>query len=385
MIVLDERLQALKRTARGLAGEFRDHALELDARPDEIAPFLSLEGVQWMWRMSVPAEHAAAPLRIGPHTYHGTDCLERVITFEQLSYGDAAMTLAAPGPSMSGVIVSELGDDEQRERYYAQILAEPTWTFFALTEPARGSDASALQTALSADGHGGLRLDGCKRYVGNGTRARIGVVFARTRPGPLGIEAALVDTRDSGFEAQPLDMLGLRGARISELRFDGMRVTPDAILGRHLPATRRGLQGAVTTFNRLRPCVAAAALGTAQAAIDYVREQRHSFSECERDTLDDLDDGLAVTRQLIYRAAVEAQADPTRGALASAAKLHAVRIVERATRAAAALLGPGSLLEDPLLEKWLRDARGFEFMEGTTNVQKLNVFQGLNRGQFRDA
>jgi alkylation response protein AidB-like acyl-CoA dehydrogenase len=295
------------------------------------------------------------------------------------------MTLGAPGPSMSGLIVAELGDADQQERFYAEVLAEPTWTFFALTEPARGSDASALETSLGADGDDGLRLDGCKRYIGNGTRARLGVVFVRTRPGPLGIEAALVDTRAGGFEARPLEMLGLRGARISELRFAGMRVAPEAILGSHLPATRRGLQGAVLTFNRLRPGVAAAALGTAQASVDYVREQRRSFGERERETLDELDDGLAATRELVFRAAVDAQADPTRGALASAAKVHAVRLVERATRAAASLLGSGSLLEHPLLEKWLRDARGFEFMEGTTNIQKLNVFQGMNRGQFRDA
>ena len=59
-----------------------------------------------------------------------------------------------------------------------------------------------------------------------------------------------------------------------------------------------------------------------------------------------------------------------------------MRLATRATLTVASLLGPGSLLEHPLLEKWSRDARGFEFMEGTSNMQKLNVFQGLEKGQL---
>jgi alkylation response protein AidB-like acyl-CoA dehydrogenase len=45
------------------------------------------------------------------------------------------------------------------------------------------------------------------------------------------------------------------------------------------------------------------------------------------------------------------------------------------------VLGPGALLEHPLLEKWRRDAMGMEFMEGTSDIQRLNVAQGyLRRG-----
>ena len=121
--------------------------------------------------------------------------LERVVFFEELAYGDAGLTLACPGPSMSGVVVSGLGLPDQQGRFFGRILAEPTWTFFALTEPGKGSDALALETALTPAGEpGAWRLDGAKRYIGNGTRAQLGVVFARSRPGPLGIEAVLIET-----------------------------------------------------------------------------------------------------------------------------------------------------------------------------------------------
>jgi alkylation response protein AidB-like acyl-CoA dehydrogenase len=384
VIALDDRLLALQALTREQGAEFRAHALTLDERPDDVARHLGLEGFRWLSRMLVPPAYSGDPLRVGPHTYDGLTCMERVVAFEQLAYGDAGMVLAAPGPSMSGILVDELASPAQKERYYARILSEPTWTFFALTEPAKGSDAGALETALTGDGDT-LRLHGRKRYIGNGTRAALGVVFARARPGPLGIEAVLVEAADPAFSAEPLEMLGLRGALPSALAFDGVEVGADQVLGRHLPATRRGLWGAVMTFNRLRPGIAAAALGVAVAAHDYLRVARRRFTTAERDELDTLAQDIAGVRRLTHRAALEVDAAPANGHLASAVKVHAVALAERSTRTAARLLGPGALLEHPLVEKWLRDARGFDFMEGATAIQKLNVFQGLRRDRLDDA
>jgi alkylation response protein AidB-like acyl-CoA dehydrogenase len=381
VIALDDRLLALQDAAREWSADFRRHGLELDERPDDIGVHLALPAARWMARSVIPPQYNPEPLRIGSYRYDGMECLERVVGFEQLAYGDAGMTLACPGPSMCGILVHDLGSPEQQERFFARIGSAPTWTFFALTEPARGSDASALETALTPARDGGdWRLDGVKRYIGNGTRAQLGVVFARSKPGPLGIDAVLVDTTAEGFAAEALDMIGLRGARISELRFDGVRIDRGDVLGHELPRTRRGIWGAVMTFNRLRPAVGAAALGVAQAAYDYARDQRRQLRGGEHERMDDLAEGLAATRQLLYHAAAEIDADPTRGALASAAKVHAVRLAEQATLTAAELLGPGSTLEHPLVDKLLRDARGFEFMEGTSTMQKLNVFQGLQKG-----
>jgi alkylation response protein AidB-like acyl-CoA dehydrogenase len=49
-------------------------------------------------------------------------------------------------------------------------------------------------------------------------------------------------------------------------------------------------------------------------------------------------------------------------------------------RWAAVALGPASLIEHPLLEKWTRDVCSFEFMEGTGNIQRIHVAQGYQAG-----
>ncbi|MDS0134337.1 MULTISPECIES: acyl-CoA dehydrogenase family protein [unclassified Amycolatopsis] len=372
--VLDERLEALRDAAREWGTEFRTAGAGLDTDPDGVGELLDLGGVRCLATMLVPEEFGGAGLRLGPHRFHGMTAIERTVVLEELARGDAGLMLASPGASMSGVLVDVLADREQKEWFYGRLLKRPTWTFFALTEPDRGSDATALETALTTSPDGGPhRLDGRKKYVGNAARAALGVVFARTGPGPLGVTAVLVDTTDPGFHAEPLESLGLRAARICELTLDGVAVPAERVLGRDRSPARRGMWACVQTFNRLRPGVAAIALGIAAAAHDYVR--------AEGGRLDELGRRIDGVRHLVHLSAIEVDADGSRGHLASAAKAEACRLAEDATLEACGFFGPRARWDHPALDKLARDARGVEFMEGAGNIQKLTVFQGLLAGK----
>jgi alkylation response protein AidB-like acyl-CoA dehydrogenase len=382
MIELDDRLLALRAETRRLGEDLRAHALELDTDPDAIYRLLHLPGFNYLSSTLIPVRHQPEPFRVGPHRFYGMCALERVIAMEELSRGDAGGLLAAPGPSLSGVLVDELADDEQKQWYYGQLCARPTWTFFALTEPARGSDAGALNTEIKpSEVDGPWRLNGAKRYIGNGVRASIGVVIGRRSPGPLGITAAIVDTSAPGFHAEIIPTSGLRAARLSALTFTDVPIPADRILGRHLPASKRGMRGVVRTFNQLRPGVAALAVGVAGAALDYVKANRRMLSAVQRHELQVLEMRIATTRELVYRAAIAVDADPDAGAIGSAAKARAAALAEQATLLAPRFFGAGARLEHPMIDKLARDARGFEFMEGTSNVQKLTLFQGYLKGK----
>jgi alkylation response protein AidB-like acyl-CoA dehydrogenase len=378
MTELDHRLVALREQVREWAGDFRTAGLQLDRDPEAIHRHLHLPAVRYLSTMVIPPESGAAPTRVGGHRFYGMASLERAVVLEELASADAGMMLASPGPSMCGVLIDLLADTKQKEWFYGKLLESPQWTFFALTEPGRGSDANALETALSPSGV----LSGAKKYVGNAARASVGVVFARTRPGPLGITAVLVETSAPGYSAVPIDTVGLRGARISEITLDGMEISPDRMLGRHLSRAQRGMWACVQTFNRLRPGVAALALGIARAAYEYVLANRVSPRRAEQDRLDLLGRRINGTRSLIHMAAAAVDARGDEGHLASAAKARACQLAEEATLEACGYFGPGARLEHPLLDKLARDARGVEFMEGTGNMQKLNLFQGLLMGKL---
>ncbi|WP_248294166.1 acyl-CoA dehydrogenase family protein [Actinoplanes sp. TBRC 11911] len=378
MIKLDDRLATLRRHAHEWGRELRPYAMDLDADP-AVPRALDSMAVRYLQRVLVPED----PLVVDGHRFDGVAALERVVVFEELCRGDAGVTLAAPGPSLSGVLIARLGDPAQREYFFSRVRQERLWTFFALTEPSGGSDAGGLSTDLSTvDETGNHRLNGVKRFVGSARRARLGTVFARTRPGPLGVIAVLVDAADPGFQAVPLPMIGLRGLEICAIDLTDVAVAPQHVLGRHLPPSARGLWSAVQTFNQLRPGVAAIALGIARAAVEYIRAERPGAHGTDLDRIERLESEVASVRQLIWAAAVAVDRNPRDGYLASAAKARAVRLAEEATLGALALLGPGARLDHPYLDKLARDARGVEFMEGTRHIQRLNASQGVINGRF---
>jgi len=378
------RLRSLRGQAAEWAGEFRAHGTPLDSDPDAIGTMLSLGGVQYLATAGVPECFGGRDLRVDGHRFDGMPVLERVLVIEELACGDAGLMLGSPGPSMSGVLVEQLADEDQKARFYGQLVAEPTWTFFALTEREHGSDATAIESAVSDRGKGSLELTGSKCYVGNAARARIGTVFARTGGGPLGIGSFLVDPTSPGFRAEPLETEGLRGAQICEIVMEGVPLTDGDVLGRHLPRTRRGMWASIQVFNRLRPGVAAIAVGIARAAHEYVRAEWRRPPGSAADTIGALGDAIAATRSVVRQAALTVDHGGD-GYLASAAKGRACALAEEVTLAVCDLLGPGARLEHPLLDKLVRDGRGVEFMEGTRNIQALQTFQGLLTGKLDSA
>ncbi|MFF4016203.1 acyl-CoA dehydrogenase family protein [Streptomyces sp. NPDC001843] len=377
---VDPRLAALRGQMREWGADLRPLALEIDRDPEAVRHHFGLPAVRHLATMGIPAEYGHEPEKIDGYRFHGVSALERAIVMEELACADVGTLVAAPGPLLAGVAVGLFADEQQKRWFYGRMLSEPLWTCFALTEPDGGSDAAALRSTLTPTADGAL-LSGEKRYVGNASRAQLGVVFARSGPGPLGITAVLVDTAVPGFRAEPLDMIGLRGARISSIEMDCVPVPQERFLGRHLPSTRRGVWAFVQTFNMLRPGVAAIAVGIARAAVEYVTTHRRTLRTAEREKLADLGRRVDAARHLVHHAAAAVDARGTDGHLASAAKLRTARLAEEATMAACAFFGPGARLDHPLLDKLARDARAMEFLEGTANMQKLNLFQGLLGGK----
>lgn len=377
---LDERLRLLQGQAHEWAAEMRPLALELDADPDAVRRHLDLPAMSRVATLQTPPEHTTDPLRIGPHRYYLMSALERVVFFEEGAWGDLGMMLASPGAPMAGVLVAALGSPQQQEYFFSRVQRRPTWTFFALTEPDGGSDAVGLRTTLTETGGGDLLcLDGAKRYVGNASRGELGVVFARSGPGPLGLAAVMVEASADGFKSEPLDTLGVRAAQIGAITLDSVPIPREQVLGTHLSVTRRGMWGWLRTFHLLRPVVAIMGVGLARAVHEYVRDNRSTLTAWDRERLDAMARRIEGVRRLTRRAAQAADHDPGDGHLGAAAKVAAARLAYDCTRASLTFFPAGARLEHPLLDKLARDARSVEYMEGTTNVQRLGLFGALSR------
>ena len=306
---------------------------------------------------------------------------QRAEMFEAMAYGDPSFLLTTPGPSLSGVLLQSLGDDWQCEFFARYVIEHRSRTFFAVTEPTKGSDAANLQTRLV----GGRKLSGEKLLFGNGAVAPIGTVLARSGDGPLDMVAILLPPdrlRSGAVTARVLDMFAMHGAQLSSMRFDDLHIPEELILGRHRKPMERGLMGMVKTFHRFRPGVAGMAIGHGQALVDYARQHFVAGQPALRDGLDEFDHLLATVRALNLAAASQVDRDPLRGAAVSLAKSKATHAVEEIARRLSRQLPAAALVEHPWLTKALADVYAYEYMEGTTPIQLGHVFTGYRRGEL---
>lgn len=366
-----------------LAEEFRTHSLAVHEgreSAEEVVASLPAE----YWCLGTRPDRNPRPLERNGKRPPVRSCREFTVLMEELCRGDAGLALAMPFSSMSALLMEQMLGDEQLEAHYARMAERPTWTFFALTEPERGSDAGAITTTLEPGPEGAV-LNGVKRYIGNGARAYCGMVFARNTAdsGMFAVQPVLVDADLPGFTAEPLDTMGLKGAGLSEIRLDEVLIpNADGSTAERRAAAPTGLRGAMQTFDTFRPCVGAMALGAGVAVYEYVEHELRRTPGAQRDWERRFAHRITATRGLIATAAAALDRGAGHGSVSSAAKLSAVRLADELAAAAIDALGPAARLEHPLIDKWDGDIRGIEFMEGTSDIQRQTIAQGWIAGRL---
>ena len=297
---------------------------------------------------------------------------ERVVMFEALSYGDVDVALNLPSSSLAGVVIHTLATQKQKASFFSFLRETKSRTFLAITEPNKGSDTMSMETNYSLEG----KLSGKKWLVGHLGTARTGVVMVRTGSGPFAVRSLLLtheDLSSSHVERLTLKTLGLRGAMLGGASFNELVVDRNHLLGKHLPSIQRGLLGMTRTFNTFRPSVAMIAIGHAQAIVDYICL---NFSADEFIRL--WSSRLARVRTFIHQAAdfVDTEPDKATGVV-SRSKVIATRTCEGLDHDIIRVFGSATALEHPWLEKALRSAWAFEYMEGTSNIQHNHAAASL--------
>lgn len=359
------------RFGRGLgdaAAFFRSIALEIDAEPARIERYKSHQAINNL-----------------VYSF-GQNSIDRMKSYEALGYGDAGVLLACPGGSLAGVVVDEIGDPNQRNLFYQHIHTEKARTFLAVTEPEYGSNLSSINTrAEIKKGSSGI-LNGEKWLVGHGATGTIGVVIVKLNEGPLGIRALLLTKNDLNktdhIQRTLLPMTGLRGARLGRLIFCDLPVQFDYLLGTHLSSVKQGMMALIKTFNRMRPCIGALAVGTAQAMIDYADSNNFFVNAEEKQKIKLLNHSISISKSLLLAAAKKVEQDPYESGLSSLAKFRATHVAEETASTVLGGLTRDRLIDHPLLEKWYRDVWGFEFMEGTRNMHCMNAFKSYQRDKL---
>jgi alkylation response protein AidB-like acyl-CoA dehydrogenase len=276
------------------------------------------------------------------------------------------------------------GTDEQRERWLPELLSGDLLGAYCLSEPDAGSDPAAMRTRATRT-ENGWRLDGVKAWVTHGGEADFYTVLARTGEGSRGISCFLVPAAVPGLTAgEPEHKMGLTGSTTATMRFDGVEVDADRLIG----AEGQGLSIALAALDAGRLGIAAVATGLAQGALDdavaYAR-QRRTFGQAIIDhqglgfLLADMQAGVVSARATYLDAARRKDLGRPYGTEASVAKLVATDMAMRVTTDAVQVLGGYGYTRDFPVERYMREAKVMQIFEGTNQIQRLVISRRLAR------
>jgi len=270
------------------------------------------------------------------------------------------------------------GTDEQKARFLPDLASGRKLAAFALTEPNAGSDVASMETRAEREADGAWRLDGLKHYIGNGSKAGTLVTFATT--GEKQYTAFILEQGMEGLEVgKRFDTMGLRGNDLRELRYNGIRVPPENVLGE--PGD--GFRIAMQILNTGRLSLGTGSVGGAKFLLDrtiqHVKERRQFGQPLADFELVQDKIGWAVS----YLFGLESMAYLSTGlvdqgvkdySLESAiCKVAGTEFLWYAANRSLQLAGGAGYMRDEPYEKYLRDIRIFPIFEGANDVMRAFI------------
>jgi len=319
---------------------------------------------------------------------------------EMLSWGDAGMYLITPGGGLGAAAVQASGTPEQKAKFLARYAGEkPTMGAMCMTEAGAGSDTSLIRTrAVLDEATKEWILNGEKIFVTSGDKSlteyeKLGkgfvVVWATIDPtaGRAGMRSFVVEAGTPGVKVTKMEhKLGIRASDTVSISLVDARLPFDHILGSPtVEKTTTGFKGAMATFDATRPLVAAAGLGVARAALEFLKEKlaesgvqiryglpRQKLTNIEREVID-CEIMLKSAWLMVLKAVWMADNKKPNALESSMSKVKAGDVGTKITQKAVEILGPLGYSREFLLEKWFRDAKITDIYEGTGQINRLVV------------
>ncbi|MDI5966111.1 acyl-CoA dehydrogenase family protein [Streptomyces sp. SL13] len=320
-----------------------------------------------------------------PQEYGGGDQPYEVYlqVLEELAAARLTVAMGLSVHTLSCFGLAEYGTKEQREQYLPAMLGGQLLGAYCLSEPNAGSDAASLRTRATRDG-ATWTLNGGKAWITHGGIADFYTVLARSgAEGPRGITAFLVPGDAAGLSAAPPERkMGLKGSPTAQIHLDGVTVDD----GRRIGEEGQGFGIALAALDSGRLGIAACAVGVAQAALDEAlaflagrRQFGRPLSDFQglRFMLADMATAIEAGRALYLTAARLRDAGRPFSKEAAMAKLLCTDNAMKVTIDAVQLLGGYGYTADFPAERYLREVKVLQILEGTNQIQRMIIGRHL--------
>ncbi|MFG2729568.1 acyl-CoA dehydrogenase [Streptomyces canus] len=302
---------------------------------------------------------------------------------EELAAARLTVGLGVSVHTLASYALATYGTKEQQVEHLPAMLGGGLLGAYCLSEPSSGSDAASLRTRAVRDGDDWV-ITGTKAWITHGGVADFYTVMARTgEEGPRGITAFLVPADAEGVSAAaPEKKMGMKGSPTAQVHFDGVRV-PD---GRRIGDEGQGFAIALSALDSGRLGIAACAIGVAQAALDEAvgyATGRQQFGRPIADfqglrfMLADMATQIEAGRALYLAAARLRDAGRPFAKQAAMAKLHCTDTAMKVTIDAVQVLGGYGYTADFPAERYMREAKVLQIVEGTNQIQRMVIARHL--------
>jgi alkylation response protein AidB-like acyl-CoA dehydrogenase len=302
---------------------------------------------------------------------------------EELAAARLTVGLGVSVHSLSCHALAGYGSKEQQAEHLPDMLGGGLLGAYCLSEPAAGSDAASLSTKAVRDGDDWL-ITGTKAWITHGGVADFYTVLARSGgEGARGITAFLVPGDAEGLTAAaPEKKMGMKASPTTQLHFDGVRVADSRRIGEE----GQGFAIALSALDSGRLGIAACAVGLAQAALDEAvgyATGRQQFGRPIADfqglrfLLADMATKVEAGRSLYLAAARLRDAGRPFSQQAAMAKLFCTDAAMQVTTDAVQVLGGYGYTADFPVERYMREAKVLQIVEGTNQIQRMVIARHL--------
>ena len=307
--------------------------------------------------------------------------LALAIIAEEISRVHSAIRVYINMQTGPATTIADFGAAEQKKKWIPSLIRGETIGCFAITEPDAGSDVAAMRTTAARSGSGYL-LNGTKTWISNAPVADAAIVFAYTNRAlkHKGMSAFYVDLNQPGVTRRTLEKMGAHASPTGELTFENVAAPAENLIGQE----GEGFKICMTHLNHTRLTCAAGAVGLAraarEAAVGYAN-QREQFGQkigqfqMNQDLIAQMVIHEEAARMLVYRAAALADQGRPHSLETAIAKYTAAEAAAFNADAAVKILGAYGYSTEFPVERYLRDSKSYQIVEGSSNILKLIIAQ----------
>jgi len=314
----------------------------------------------------------------------GLTRFDAAVIFEELAAACPSTAAYISIHNMVAWMIDCFGNDTQRQNFLPRLLSMEHFASYCLTEPGSGSDAASLKTRAELDGDHYV-LNGAKAFISGGGASDIYLVMCRTGgPGAEGISAMIVPKDTPGLSfGKKEKKLGWNSQPTTAVIFENARVP----VANRLGAEGAGFRFAMMGLDGGRVNIAACSLGGARACLEAATahmKERQQFGRPLADfqalqfKLADMATELDAARLMVWRAAQALDENhPDKTQYCAMAKRLATDIGFQVCNEALQLHGGYGYIKEYPIERYFRDLRVHQILEGTNEIMRVIIARKL--------